>query len=51
MEYLGFWVTKIGTRPINKKLEAIIKMTSTNTKKEVREFIGLLNNYMDMWAR
>ena len=26
MEYLGFWVTRTGIRPINKKVEAIVNM-------------------------
>ena len=40
MEYLGFWVTRTWIWPINKKVEAIVKMTPPKNKKEMREFIG-----------
>ena len=33
MEYLGFWVTRTGILPINKKGEAIVKMTPTKNMK------------------
>ena len=42
MEYLGFWVTHNGIRPINKKLEAIVNMTPPKNTKEVRAYIGLV---------
>ena len=50
-EYLGFWVTKTGTQPINKKVEAIVKLKPPNKSKEVRVFIGIVNSYMDMWDK
>ena len=36
MEYLGFWVTRKGIRPINKKLESIVNMTPPKNIKDVR---------------
>ena len=33
MEYLGFWVTQKGIRPINKKIEAIVNMTPPKNEK------------------
>ena len=51
MEYLGFWGTRIGTRPINKKVESIVNMTPQNNTREVRVFVGLINYYKDIWSR
>ena len=51
MEYLGFWVTRTGIQLINKKVEAIVKMTPPKNMKEVRVFIGIVNYYKDMWDR
>ena len=33
MEYLGFWVTRNGVKPMNKKVEAIISIKPPNTPK------------------
>ena len=35
MEYLGFWVTHDGVKPINKKIEPIINMALLTSQKEV----------------
>ena len=51
MEYLCFWSTRDGIKPIDKKVEAINNRTSPNYRKEVLRFIGLLNYYRYMWAR
>ena len=51
MEYLGFWVTHNGIKPINRKIEDIINMAPPNYRKEVRRFIGVINIYHDMWPR
>ena len=51
MEYLGFWVTRNGIRPVNRKVEAIVNMTPPNNIIQVHVFVGLVNYYMDMWSR
>ena len=51
MEYLGFWVTRTGIRPINKKIEAMVNMRPPNNTREACAFIGLVNYYKDMWDR
>ena len=51
MEYLGFWVTRTGIQPINKKLEDILIMTTPKNTKEVRAFICIVNYYRDMWSK
>ena len=51
MEYLGFWVTRDGVRPINRKIEAITNMNLTTSRKEVQKFIGVINYDLDIWTR
>ena len=43
MEYLGFWVTGGGVKPINRKIEVITNMAPLNSQKEVRKFIVVIN--------
>ena len=43
MEYLGFWVTRDGVKPINKKTKAITNMAPPTTRKEVKKFTGVIN--------
>ena len=33
MEYLGFWVTRDGVKPINRKIEAITNMAPPTSRK------------------
>ena len=51
MEYLGFWVTRTGIWPINKKVEAIVNTKPPKNEKQVCSFIGLVNYYRDIWAK
>ena len=51
MEYLGFWVTRTGILPINKKEEAIVKMTHPKNMKDVHAFIFIVNYCRDIWVR
>ena len=48
MEYLGFWVTPRGIRPINKQVEAIVNMKPPKNTIEVRVFIGIVNYFRGM---
>jgi hypothetical protein len=43
IEYLGYWISKSGIQPIPRKVEAIKNMVRTNTRKELRQFIGMVN--------
>ena len=43
MECLGFWVTHDGVKPINKQIEAITIMKLPTPRKEVHDFIGVIN--------
>ena len=51
MEYLGFWVTRDGVKPINRKIEAITNILPPTSRKEVRKFMGVINYYHNMWPR
>ena len=51
IEYLSLWVTHYVVKPTNKKIEAIKNMNPTNSPKEVRNFIGVVNCYRNMWER
>ena len=51
LEYLGYWISRTGIRPIDKKVDAIRNLKSPTTRKELRHFIGLVNYYRDMWPQ
>ena len=50
-EYLGFFLTIDGLKPMPKKVEAIINVSRPSSTKEVRSFVGLVNYYKDMRPR
>ena len=50
LEYLGYWISRDGIRPVTKKVEAINNLAPPKTRKELRKFIGMVNHYRDMWA-
>ena len=49
IDYLGYHVTRDGVMPIPKKVEAIQALTVPKTRKQLRQFIGMINFYRDMW--
>eukprot|EP00957_Ditylum_brightwellii_P069020 5239301-Ditylum_brightwellii.AAC.1 len=49
LEYLGYWVTKQGIKPLQKKVEAILKITTPTTRKQLHCFIDMINYYCNMW--
>jgi hypothetical protein len=54
IEYLGYWITRQGIQPIRNKVEAILNIKSPKTinqKIKLRQFIGIVNYYRDMWFR
>jgi hypothetical protein len=51
LEYLGYWITRKGIQPVSKKVEAIKNIAPPTTKRELRQFIGIVNYYQDMWIR
>ena len=51
LEYLGYWITRDGIKPMPKKIEAIQKISIPKNQRELRKFIGIVNYYRDMWIR
>ena len=51
LEYLGYWITRDGIKPLPAKVQAIMKLAEPKNRKELRSFIGIVNYYRDMWLR
>lgn len=51
LEYLGYLINRQGVRPTMKKVEAITRIATPTTKKQLRSFIGMVNYYRDMWPK
>ena len=51
LEYLGYWISHNGISRVPTKIQAILALKPPTTKKELRCFLGLINNYRNMWAR
>ena len=51
LEYLGYLITRSGIMPIPNKVEAIRKIATPRTIRDVRKFVGMVNFYRDMWVR
>ena len=50
-DYLGYHVTRDGVMPIPKKVDAIQALAVPKTRKQLRQFIGMVNFYRDMWQK
>ena len=50
-DYLCYHVTPDGVMPIPKKVKAIQALTVPKTCKQLRQFIGMINFYCDMWQK
>ena len=50
-DYFGYHVTREGVMPIPKKVKAIQALTVPKTRKQLRQFIGMINFYRDMWKK
>ena len=51
LEYLGYWITRKGIKPLPDKVKAILALEPPTNRKELRSFIGIVNYYRDMWVR
>ncbi len=49
-EYLGYILTRGGVKPQKKKIQAILALNPPNNVKELRQFLGMVQYYQDMWA-
>ena len=48
-DYLGYHVTHYGVMPIPNKFKAVQALAVPKNRKNVRQFIGMINFYRDMW--
>src|SRR3954471_5935667 len=51
LEYLGYWITRNGIRPVTKKVDAILRLKTSTRRSELRKFIGMVNYYRDIWPQ
>ena len=45
LEYLGYWITRDGIKPLPDKVKAILAIDTPKNRKELRSFIGIVNYY------
>eukprot|EP00804_Cyclotella_cryptica_P004829 CCRYP_004921-RA/>CCRYP_004921-RA protein AED:0.41 eAED:0.35 QI:0/0/0/1/0/0/2/0/267 len=50
-EYLGYTLTQTGIKPQQKKVQAILAISSPKNVKDLRKFLGMVQYYRDLWAR
>ena len=48
-DFLGYWITREGSKPWIKRVEPILRMEKPKTLKELRRFIGMTNFYRSMY--
>eukprot|EP00804_Cyclotella_cryptica_P004621 CCRYP_006941-RA/>CCRYP_006941-RA protein AED:0.36 eAED:0.26 QI:0/0/0/1/0/0/2/0/265 len=50
-EYLGYTLTRTGIKPQQKKVQAILTISSPKNVKDLHKFLGIVQYYRDLWAR
>jgi hypothetical protein len=50
-EYLGYILTKDGSKPQSDKVQAILAIQPPTGVKQLRHFPGIVQYYHDLWAR
>jgi hypothetical protein len=51
LEYLGYWITCDGIKPLPDKVKAILAINTPRNCRELHSFIGIINYYQDMWVK
>ena len=51
MEYLSYIITKDGIKPNPKKVQDLLDVKRPTNKTEVRNFVGMVQYYYDLWSR
>ena len=51
LEYLGYLLTDKGLKPQPKKVEAMKRIKPPKTSKQLKQFLGMVNFYRDIWEK
>jgi hypothetical protein len=51
IEYLGYILPRDGIKPQSNKVQAILAIQPPKNVKELRQFLGMVQYYHDLWAR
>ena len=49
--FLGYWMTPDAIKPIQNKIDAVLRMDKLYTKTKARSFIEAVNYYKSLWSR
>eukprot|EP00804_Cyclotella_cryptica_P030958 CCRYP_018811-RA/>CCRYP_018811-RA protein AED:0.25 eAED:0.25 QI:0/0/0/1/0/0/2/0/252 len=50
-EYFGYTLTRTGIKPQQKKVQAILAISPPKNVKDLRKFLGMVQDYRGLWAR
>ena len=51
IEYLGYWITMEGVKPLEKKVQAILNLDPHKNVKQTRSLLGIVQYYRDIWEK
>ena len=51
IEYLGYVLTRGSIKPQSNKVQAILAIKLPTGVKQLRHFLGMVQYYLDLWAR
>ncbi len=51
VKYLGYMLSRGGVKPQQKMVQAIVALNPPNNVKDLRQFLGMVQYYCDMWAK
>ena len=51
VEYLGYIITQEGIKPYSKTIGAVINLERPKDKKQVRQFLGMVQYYRELWPK
>jgi hypothetical protein len=51
LEYLGYWITRHRIKPLQDKVEAILRLDPPKTLRELRRVLGLFQYYRNIYKR
>jgi hypothetical protein len=51
IEYLGYVLTRDGIKPKSNKVQAILTIKQSTGVRQLRNFLGMVQYYRDLWAR